>query len=362
MPLSGPFTQLRDEISPEEERDFVASVTIRAKARIQAHLDGVKAYQVHPYRREGSDFNIIWSAGSSRILDYGGEPGARPIFLMPSLVNPAYILDLMPGHSLVAFLRRAGLRPLLMDWGAPKGEECDYDVDALFVHRLLPAIDHLNDQFGAIPVVGYCMGGTLALALAVHRPASVSALALLAAPWDFHADPDHAGPRLAPFLMPYLETLGKGQAMPVDWMQAFFTALDPTLDDRKYRRFAAMDKTSDDARFFVAMEDWANSGPDLPRGIARMCLADWYQDNQTGNGSWQVLGQTIRLEEISHPILVTATDGDRLVPRQVAASVHGKTDRTTLLDPKAGHVGMIVGHRAQERLWSPLSDWLTANI
>ena len=36
--------------------------------------------------------------------------------------------------------------------------------------------------------MGYCMGGTLAVALAARKPRRVSKLALLAAPWDFHAD------------------------------------------------------------------------------------------------------------------------------------------------------------------------------
>ena len=365
MPQAGPLTEtadaLRAQIKPGDEAAFVSAVTARATARLRAHLDGVSAYQVHTYRREGGPFDVLWSCGSARVLDYGGAPDARPVLLLPSLVNPAYILDLMPGHSLVAFLKCRNLRPLLMDWGQPQGEESDFDIDTLFRQRLLPAFDDLTRQFGPLPIVGYCMGGTLALALSVHRPAQIISLALLAAPWDFHADPNHAGPKLAPYLLPHIEALQEGQAMPVDWIQAFFTALDPTLDDRKYRRFAAMDKTSEEAHFFVAMEDWSNSGPDLPRGIARMCLADWYRDNRTGQGEWTVLDKLVRPEDISHRILVTATDGDRLVPRSVAASVKDKAPHATLLDPQAGHVGMVVGHRAEKRLWSPLADWLLSD-
>ena len=47
---------------------------------------------------------------------------------------------------------------------------------------------------GPVVLAGYCMGGLLTLAAALRRPDLVRGLALLATPWDFHAD----GRALAP--------------------------------------------------------------------------------------------------------------------------------------------------------------------
>ena len=47
------------------------------------------------------------------------RPGGAPLLAVPSLINRAYVLDLAPGRSLLRYLAAQGLRPLLVDWGAP---------------------------------------------------------------------------------------------------------------------------------------------------------------------------------------------------------------------------------------------------
>ena len=72
-----------------------------------------------------------------------------------------------------------------------------------------------------MPVLGYCMGGLLTVALAVRRPQDVASLALFGdPPGDFHADADTAahGTLLAA-AAPHLAAL---PALPVDMVQALF--------------------------------------------------------------------------------------------------------------------------------------------
>ena len=83
---------------------------------------------------------------------------------------------------------------------------------------------------------GYCMGGTLAVAAAQRRPEliSVNSLALLAAPWDFHAPDKIRALKRLPGHYRFLEPLmGIGQTMPVDVLQALFAMMDPwSVGDR----------------------------------------------------------------------------------------------------------------------------------
>jgi len=43
----------------------------------------------------------------------------KTVLVIPSLINRHYILDLLSERSFVRFLRAAGLRPLVIDWGEP---------------------------------------------------------------------------------------------------------------------------------------------------------------------------------------------------------------------------------------------------
>ena len=129
-----------------------------------------------PYRRAATERPVIWSQGSTRLIDYRPQGGA-PVVVVPSLINRPYILDLMPGRSFLAALVEAGLRPLLLDWGRARQGRGGAGAGGLPISppRAPPlAIASVLRQ-GPPALVGYCMGGTLA-ALHVQEGAEVSRL------------------------------------------------------------------------------------------------------------------------------------------------------------------------------------------
>jgi polyhydroxyalkanoate synthase subunit PhaC len=327
--------------APGLARDFVA---------------GVRRYWAHPYRRRPSPCPVLWSSGPARLLDYGPADG-WPVLVVPSLINRAYILDLMPGRSLVRHLAGQGLRPLLVEWGEPGPAERRMTLDDHIVEHLGGALAALQAHGLPRPLVlGYCMGGLLAVALARLHPERVAGLALLAVPWDFHA----GDPELA-------RAIGQGPAawlgeaiggLPVDVLQLLFTALDPLQVPRKFARFAYRDPATDEALTFVAVEDWLNDGVPLGGEVARACLAGWYGANQPGRGAWRVAGRPIRPRELALPALIAIPERDRIVPPASAAALAAALPGATVLRPRGGHIAMIVGAAAERDLWRPLGDWL----
>jgi len=358
--VKDPARSLRSLVRSEDDwRRLVAAVRRRAEGRSAEMLEGINAYLAHPYERPASDAITALEIGSCRLHDFGGA--GAPILLVPSLINPHHVLDLMPGRSLTAFLKAAGYRPFLVEWYNPGPEELTFGVSDFVMQRLLPFLDHVGAVAGAaVPVIGYCMGGTLTVALAARAADRVSRLVLVAAPWDFATDKPPAGRKYARVMAETLAQLPDDMPLPVDAVQAFFTSVDPTLSDRKFRAFGNMDPESEAAHFFVALERWANTGAPLPRQVAEDTLIGWYRENRPARGAWHVDGSPVELGDIRCPVWIAAPEQDRLVPQASAYAVAAGLPDAVCHDPGAGHVGMMVGSRAESGLWQPMLDWLRA--
>ena len=355
--------ELTAALSQSDPDQLFQAVALECQTRLSAMMAGVRAYQkaMRPDRR-GAGGEEIWSQGSSRLLDYGGA--GRPVLFVPSLVNGAYVLDLTQERGLLGWLHRHGHRPFLMDWGAPGAAELEFSLDDYILGRLSSALDAVQNSTagrdrGRPAMVGYCMGGDLALALAQRRQDDLCGLALLATPWDFHAGGQQWAmmQTMAPGLEQILQGFG---VLPVDVLQALFAALDPGLAQRKFRHFATLDPNSAEAAHFVALEDWVNDGVPLAAQVARECLLGWYGDNNPATGQWRVDGQIIDPAQLHLPVLSAIPENDRIVPAASAQALADAIDQGEVIRPAAGHIGMVVGRRAESGLWRPLSRWLEA--
>lgn len=353
--ISGPWSAYLD---PAKFLDAVMGV---GQQRLQDFVRGVRAYHSHPFQRAVTPPPPVWRQGAAMLHDYGGGDAHQPPALFgPSLINRAYILDLAADRSL---LRAAAqhVHAFLLDWGAPGPAEQAFSTTDYVNGVLIPALEEVKRRTGQAPrLVGYCMGGTLAVAPAVLRPDLVSALALLAAPWDFSAEADTSRMMLG-FSRPMIDVMleAEGTAS-VDLLQAMFASLDPTLVGRKFRRFARLHPDSDEAQRFVALEDWLNDGVALAGPVARECLFDWYGESAPARGAWKIDGQLIDPRKITCPTLAFIPAQDRIVPpasaQALVAAIPGAAARTVNL----GHIGMVAAGGAAEQVYKPLTAWLAA--
>lgn len=344
------------------------ALALRAESadRLQAMLDGLAKYQRHPARRSLIAPPSLWRAGGVRVLDYG-PPHHQPVFITPSLVNRHYILDLDTGDSLIRRLSECGLRPLVVDWGDPGPAESRMNLGDYVTDRLIPAFDAARNLTGAaqMPVVGYCMGGALSLALADARPEEVSRLVIMGAPWDFSGMAPMRGALagLAPdgpdsAIRSATAAAAAFGALPADALQQVFARLDPGLALRKFRRFAGQDQNSAAARRFVLIEDWLNDGPPLSGPAAVQAMADWQRDNATMRGAWRVGGAPVDPSTLHPPALIFAATRDRIAPPASCEPLAALIPDARLIRPETGHVGMIVGRAARAQVWAPLAAFL----
>lgn len=353
LPVSWLETPAAAQAEADPQKIYTAfEETLRAD---RALIAGIAAYRADPYVRDMRDPPVIWEEQESRLLDYGGTGPA--VLFVPSLINRAYILDLMEDGSALRWLADQGLHPYLLDWGWPGEVERHFTLTDYIAGRLERALSAIA---GPVILAGYCMGGLLALAAALRAQGTgkISGLALLATPWDFHADDPAAARRVAealPALEPVLQFTG---SLPIDALNTLFAMVDPFGVGNKYRDYAAQDKTSARARRFVAMEDWLADGVPLAAPVARETLGNWYGANTTARGNWRVAGLAIDPTALTIPAFCAIPARDRLVPAVSARALAEKLTGATIIEPKAGHIGMVAGTYAQTSLWQPFAAWV----
>ena len=357
--LAKALDALAPDLERADETALIEALTGEGHRRLNRFLDGVLTYRRYPTARAASERPVLWREGTTLLRDYrrGNDVAAPRLLIVPSLINRYYILDLEPEVSFLADLAARGYAPFVVDWDAPGAEEQGFDLTRYIAGRLEAALDAVKrEPGGPIIVVGYCMGGNLALALALRRQQDIAALACLATPWDFHADGETQARLIGAMgraMDPLFQALGE---MPVDALQSFFASLDPLSILAKFRRFAEME--GDHARKFVALEDWLNDGVGLAAPVARECLTQWYGENSTALGNWLIAGEPVRPEKLRLPALAMVPSTDRIVPPKSALALAQRLPRGETMTPAAGHIGMMVGGSARAKVWDPLDAWL----
>jgi polyhydroxyalkanoate synthase len=296
----------------------------------RAALEGLRRYQFAPASAPRRERPPLHALEGSCLRDCGGA--GPTLVLVPSLINPPTILDLDPACSLADALA-ARHRVLLLDWGTA-AKRRELDLDAHVAERLVPLVEAV----GTVTLVGYCLGGTLALAAAA-RCKAVEAVVTIASPWRFERYPTDSRHQLVALWRASGAAAAGLGFLPMEVLQAAFWQIDPARLVAKFARFAEADPASSAARRFVILEEWANGGEPLPLPAARQLVEQLFERGA-------MLGPLPSCPQLH----VTAT-GDRIVPAATAAP--GEQ-----LSSPSGHVGMIVGRDAAWTLHTPMLSWL----
>lgn len=332
------------------------------QADLHALLEGIRKYQAHSFRRNVPPLPVIWEKGTVRVFHCESKKSGSasiPLLIVPSMINKSSILDLLPRQSFVRWLAQEGIDVFLLDWGEAVDDTDLSTFERAIDQRLVPVLSFLNDRCGEpVNALGYCMGGTLLAAAVAQNQALFRSIIFLASPWDFHAGDQKLADHVRMGAASAMQIIASKNALPMDWIQFVFAAVNPDLATRKFSKFAAMDTGSEEEELFIAVEDWLNDGVDLPGDVARVCIRDWYQDNKPAKGTWILQGKPVDLSNIELPALIMASQNDRLVPCESSVAMRTMLPHAEILQPACGHIGMMVGRSAARKVWQPVARWL----
>jgi polyhydroxyalkanoate synthase subunit PhaC len=306
--------------------------------------------------------SVVWTENKWRLLRFAPATPrfATPILMVPSLINRWYVLDLGPQRSLIEWLVAQGHEVFCIDWGTP-GDEDRYltwdDIAGRYIGRAV-RIAARYGRSGQAHVLGYCLGGTLAVSYVAAFPEYVASLLALAAPIDF----EHAGimaqwTRTPTFdVRAILDAFGN---VPWPLMQASFNMLRPTL--RAAKTVALLDRAWDDEFLegFLATEHWGHDNVSFPGACYARYIEELYRGNRLIRGGFTVAGRPSELHQITCPVLALAFADDHIVPLASAAPL---VDRVASRDKQlvvqsGGHVGAVVSRKAADRLWPVMHEF-----
>jgi polyhydroxyalkanoate synthase subunit PhaC len=313
-----------------------------------------------------SPHDVVLESGTHRLLRYRRDTPARhaePVLLCYALINRPYILDLQPDKSVVRQYLEQGFEVYLIDWGVPRSEDRGLSVQDYvcgFLRDAVAAILRRHERQD-LHLLGYCMGGTMATMFTAFDPAPVKTLTLLAAPIDFsgreslltlwtqkeYFDVDA-----------FLEAYGN---CPEWFLQMCFLWLKPVQN--LVEKGIALAEQLDDRRFVTnhfAMELWINDNIPIAGATFREFVKDLYQENQLVKGAFRLRGQPADLRRITCPMLLLTANNDHLVPPQATEGIRPYVGARDIhsMSVAAGHVGLVVGSKAQKTMWPQATRWL----
>lgn len=315
-----------------------------------------------------SPYSIIAEVGGMKLLKF--EPYANtpctnknPTLIVPSMINRYYVLDLLPEKSFIEYLRKEGHCVYLIDWGIPKNEDNHLSFDDLITRRFDYFVDKCLENFGSfndqVHLIGHCLGGTLAAIYAPLFQHKIKSTMLLTTPVDF----DFGGKLGVWASQPMFNVQNLTKAyghMPWWMMQSSFQMLKPMLWLNKLEKLAKEYKNTEFMRNFIALELWSQDNVSFPGKCFNTLINEFYRKNSLVKGELQVQDQRVNLKSLKSPVLNVAASDDHIVlfnstmqPYHLNEDANFETFSVT-----GGHIGSLLGSKAQKNLWPKLSAWI----
>src|SRR5579885_3854231 len=270
-----------------------------------------------------------------------------PLLVVYALIKRPFILDLLPGRSVIETLTCCGLDVYMTDWIPPRREDSWRGFDDYVNCELHDAVRAVQRRTGAarINVLGYCFGGVLALLWTALYPETVRSLVTLATPVDARVPNSllfAAAGRLSETVAPLIEMYGN---CPGWFINACFKSMAPVHHAlSKYVDLYRNRSGPGYTEMFRLFERWMDSDVPMTGAIFREVTDQLFRQNRLMRSEFRVGGTRVDLKKMACPLLNVMGQHDDVVPPQSSIALGeaaGSRDWSNLSYP-AGHVGTAV--------------------
>ena len=296
-----------------------------------------------------------------------------PLVIFPPWINKFYILDLKPKNSLIKWIVDQGYTLFVVSWKNPDASYADVGIEDYVTDGYLAAIDEVKAITGEkqVNTIGYCIAGTtlnMTLALLKKRgDKSIKSTTLFTTLTDFSEQGE-----FTPFLQDDFIDAIERQVDQDGILDSYFMS-------RTFSFLRSKDLIYGPAvRSYMMGETppafdllyWNGDSTNLPGKMAKQYLRGLCQGDALASGTFELLGETLSLKEVTVPICAVACETDHIAAWK--DSFRGVTkiaskDKTFILS-ESGHIAGIVnppskkkyGHYTNATTSGTADDWLKA--
>jgi polyhydroxyalkanoate synthase len=282
-----------------------------------------------------------------------------PLLIFPPWINKFYVLDLGARNSLIKWIVDQGFTLFVVSWVNPDGNYADTSMDDYIKDGYLAAFDAVRAITGQaqINVVGYCIAGTtLGLTLAhlqkqgqsPEKPLPVKSATFFTTLTDF-SDPGEVGVFLENDFVDGIERQSSADGiLSKTFMARTFSFLRSNeLIWTPAIKSYMMGQTPPAFDLLY----WNGDGTNLPAKMATQYLRDLCQDNGFVEGTYRVMGQPVRLSDVTLPIYAIACETDHIAHWRGSfngIAQMGAAEKTFVL-AQSGHIAGIVNPPSKDK-------------
>ncbi|MGE8205237.1 alpha/beta fold hydrolase [Heyndrickxia sp. NPDC080065] len=318
---------------------------------------------IHPVTETGLLPKEIWKKNKTTLWYY--EPTIKkyqtPLFLVYSLVNQPFILDLCKGNSFIQTLIDSGYEVYLLDFGIPGYEDKDLTFNDYITKYLSKGVQRALSHSGAeeISIMGFCLGGTLAAMYTSIAKEPIKNLILASTPIDFQYVPNYSNWKkpLTEKQTNFDEILDSvGLISPLFIYYGIRLITSPVY----YSPYLSLLNHAYDAQYQIKwsrMNEWTKGHIPMPGTVLKQLFNDLIKENKLKNGGMIIEGEEVSLKNIKANLLVIGSQNDKLVPKEQIMPIMdlvSSEDKTFQLLHK-GHVSLP----ENGQIPSYLSNWLS---
>lgn len=292
-----------------------------------------------------------------------------PILLITPLAAPALCFDLRRGCSLVEHLVTEGRRTYLVEYGAVSFRNRSLGMEHWIDEVLPEAVRAVSEHAGGRPVhlVGWSLGGIFTMLTAADRPdLPIGSLTIVGSPVDVKKVP-----LVAP--MRPLLNLTEGRGLITRSYQAMGGAPKPLVRwafqlssvQKLVTRPLAVATRLDDTDFLAqleAVDRFMDNMIAYPGRSFGQLYHRFIKGNALATGEMELGGRTIRLADITAPVLVFGGATDGIAPIPAVRAVEPLLERAREVRFEivpGGHLGMLTGRAARGTTWQVIDEWTT---